>query len=259
MNQVFDSYARYYDLLYQDKDYVAETEYVVSHIRENAPQAKKILELGCGTGAHAEHLARMGYTVHGVDMSEEMLARAESRKASLPFDVAARLTFSVDDARTVNTGQIYDAVISLFHVMSYQSTNDDLLAVFETAARHLSGGGLFLYDFWYGPAVLTQRPDTRVKRLENSEIKVTRIAEPVLNVNENIVEVNYHVFIEDKSIGGVKQLRETHRMRYFFLPELALYRRQFWTELVSEVWLDGGALSEQTWSGVQLLLRAKSE
>jgi SAM-dependent methyltransferase len=259
MNQVFDTYARYYDLLYQDKDYAAEAEYVTSLIREHAPQAVRILELGCGTGAHAEHLARMGYTVHGVDISKEMFARAELRKASLPIEVAARLTFSVGDARTVNTDQIYDVVISLFHVMSYQSTNADLLAAFETAARHLSGGGLFLYDFWYGPAVLTQRPDTRVKRLENNEIKVTRIAEPVLNVSENIVDVNYHVFIEDKSIGGIEQLQEMHRMRYFFLPELALYRGQLWTELVSEVWLDAGTLSEHTWSGVQLLLREKSE
>jgi predicted TPR repeat methyltransferase len=63
MSQVFDTYARYYDLLYRDKDYAGESEYVAAHIRKQAPQAKCILELGCGTGAHAEHLARMGYTV----------------------------------------------------------------------------------------------------------------------------------------------------------------------------------------------------
>lgn len=252
---VFNAYARYYDLLYRDKDYSAEAEYVASHIRGHAPKAGRILELGCGTGAHAEHLVRMGYTVHGVDMSEEMLARAEARKAALPADVAARLSFSLGDVRSVRTSETYDAVISLFHVMSYQSTNADLAAAFETAATHLSPGGVFLFDFWYGPAVLTQRPDTRIKRLENSEIKVTRIAESVLNVNENLVDVNYTVFIENKSVGGNDQLNEMHRMRYFFLPELELYRGCFWKELVSEVWLSGGSLSENSWSGVQLLAR----
>lgn len=83
MSQVFDTYAHYYDLLYRDKDYAGESEYVAAHIRKQAPQAKRILELGCGTGAHAEHLARMGYTVHGVDLSKAMLARAEARKAKI--------------------------------------------------------------------------------------------------------------------------------------------------------------------------------
>ena len=45
MSQVFDAYARYYDLLYRDKDYVGEAEYVAAHIRKQAPQAKRILEL----------------------------------------------------------------------------------------------------------------------------------------------------------------------------------------------------------------------
>jgi len=170
MNQVFDSYARYYDLMYQDKDYVTEAKYVTSLITKHNSQANKILELGCGTGAHAEHFARMGYTVHGVDMSKEMLALAETRKAGLPEDVAARLSFSLGDVRTVRTEKTYDVVISLFHVMSYQSTNDDVNSAFETAARHLSLGGLFLFDFWYGPAVLTQQPDTRVKGLRTVKL-----------------------------------------------------------------------------------------
>ncbi|MBE9488796.1 MAG: class I SAM-dependent methyltransferase [Bacteroidetes bacterium] len=252
---VFNDYAIYYDLLYKDKNYIKESEYVDSLIKRNAVNAIHILELGCGTGAHAEHLARMGYTVHGVDMSKEMLARAEIRKAGLPADVAARLSFSLGDVRSVRTEKIYNVVISLFHVMSYQSTNDDLAAAFETARTHLTSGGLFLYDFWYGPAVLTQYPDTRVKRLENSEIKVTRIAEPELFVNENLVDVNYDVFIENKKDGGIEQLNEKHRMRYFFLPELEWYRRTFWKELVSEEWLSGDSLNKNSWSGFQLLSR----
>ena len=50
MNPVFDTYAHYYDLLYQDKDYVAEAEYVAAYIQSHSPQAERILELGCGTG-----------------------------------------------------------------------------------------------------------------------------------------------------------------------------------------------------------------
>lgn len=253
MSQVFDVYARYYDLLYRDKDYAAEGEYVASLIREQAPQAKRILELGCGTGAHAEQLARMGYTIHGVDLSESMLARAEARKDSLPSEVAARLSFSPGDVRTVRTGETYDAVISLFHVMSYQTTNADLEAAFKTAAVHLKSGGTFLFDFWYGPGVLTLKPDVRVKRLKDDEIRVTRIAEPVMHVNENVVDVNYTVFIELKADDAVEQVRETHRMRYLFLPELSYFAGpETWTDLKSMGWMRRDALRQDDWAGVAL-------
>jgi SAM-dependent methyltransferase len=252
---VFNAYASYYDLLYEDKDYAAEVEYVVSHILEHTPQAKRILELGCGTGAHAEHLARMGYTVHGVDMSKEMLARAEVRKATLPADVAGRLSFSLGDARSVRTEQIYDVVISLFHVMSYQTSNADLNATYETAAIHLSPGGLLLFDYWYGPAVLIQKPEVRVRRLENDAIKVTRIAEPVIHINNSVVAVNYTVFIEVKETGHVEQIKETHRMRYLFPPELQCYGAGKFRELGSYAWMTNKPLNAETWGGFQLLVR----
>lgn len=255
MSQVFDAYAGYYDLFYRDKDYAAEAEYVASRIRLHAPQAERFLELGCGTGAHAEHLARMGYAVHGVDVSEAMLARARSRKAGLPPEVAARLSFGFGDIRSVRTGKIYDAVISLFHVMSYQATNVDLESAFATASIHLQPGGLFLFDFWYGPAVLTQKPEVRVKRLENSEIRVTRIAEPAMHVKDNVVDVNYTVFIEVKATGRVEQVRETHRMRYLSLPELARYRGAVFEECASHEWMSEAAPNAQSWAGVQILAR----
>ncbi len=255
MNRVFDAYARYYDLLYRDKDYADEAEYVASRIRLHAPQAERLLELGCGTGAHAEHLARLGFAVHGVDISEAMLSRARSRKAGLPPEVAARLSFGLGDVRSVRTGGTYDAVISLFHVMSYQTTNADLEAAFETASVHLQLGGLFLFDFWYGPAVLTQRPEVRVRRLENSEIRVTRIAEPAMHVNDNVVDVNYTVFIEAQATGKVEQVHETHRLRYLSLPELARYRGAMFEECASHEWMSDVAPSAQSWAAVQVLAR----
>lgn len=252
---VFDAYASYYDLLYRDKDYAAEAEYVASRISEYAPKAKHILDLGCGTGAHAEYLARMGYIVHGVDMSEAMLARAEARKATLPSEIAARLSFGLGDVRTVHTGKIYDVVISLFHVMSYQIANADLEAAFDTAANHLKTGGLFLFDFWYGPAVLAQHPEVRVKRLEDGEIRVTRIAEPLMHVNENVVDVNYTVFIEVRATGAVEQVRETHRMRYLFLPELLRYGVREFKECCNYAWMTNDVLDADAWAGVRVLVR----
>lgn len=252
---VFDAYARYYDLLYRDKDYSVEAEYVAKSLRQYAPRATRILELGCGTGAHAEFLARMGYSVHGIDLSETMLARAEARKARMPSEIAARMSFSAGDVGSVRRGKTCDAVISLFHVISYQSTDAALDSFFKTAAAHLHPGGLLLYDFWYGPAVLMQRPEVRVKRLEDREIKVTRIAEPAMHVNDNVVDVNYTVFIEVNATGKIEQVRETHRMRYLFLPELRRYQQGEFDELGTYEWMSSAPPSEQAWAGFQVLAR----
>lgn len=256
MNQVFDTYARYYDLLYRDKDYAAEAGYAASLIQKQSPNAKRILELGCGTGAHAEHLAHMGYTVHGVDLSEAMLFRAEARKSALPVDVAAMLSFAHGDVRSVRTGGTYDAVISLFHVMSYQTSNDDLLAAFTTARNHLKDDGVFIFDCWYGPAVLSDPPVVRVKRLEDEDIRVTRIAEPVMHPNENVVDVNYQVLIQEKEGDRCQELHEVHRMRYLFQPEVKLLLENAGFQMiVAGEWLTAVLPSSRSW-GVYFVAKA---
>ena len=106
--------------------------------------------------------------------------------------------------------------------MSYQNSNEELIKAFEVAKNHLNDDGIFVFDFWYGPAVLTDLPTTRVKRFENESIKVTRLAEPVLHAQANVVDVNYDVFIEDKISKEVVEKKELHKMRYFFDIELEM-------------------------------------
>jgi SAM-dependent methyltransferase len=217
---VFGNYARYYDLLYRDKDYAGEAQFIHKLLTNYAPSTKSILELGCGTGAHAALLAKEGYQVHGVDFSTDMLQRASDRLPHLPSELASRLEFSPGDIRTIRINKQFDVVISLFHVISYQITNEDLQAAFATAKAHLKPGGVFIFDCWYGPAVLSDRPVVRVKRLEDEVLSVTRIAEPILYANENLVDVNYQVFIKQKNTGTVEEIQETHKMRYLFKPEV---------------------------------------
>ncbi|AFY34232.1 class I SAM-dependent methyltransferase [Calothrix sp. PCC 7507] len=229
---IFGTYARYYNLLYRDKDYAGEVQFVDGLLQNHAPTTKSILELGCGTGNHALLLARAGYEVHGVDLSAEMLQQASDRLSILPTDTASRLGFSVGDIRTIHLNQQFDAVISLFHVISYQTTNEDLEAAFATVKAHLKPGGVFIFDCWYGPAVLSDRPNIRVKRLEDEEIQITRIAEPVIYPNDNLVDVNYQIFIKDKNSGAVSDFHETHMMRYLFKPEIDLFFAKFKIKLL---------------------------
>jgi SAM-dependent methyltransferase len=246
---VFADYAQYYDLLYADKDYSREAAYVHGLLAKHRAPGDRVLELGCGTGAHAALLARAGLRVVGVDLSQGMLDRAAQRQAALPAAEAERLEFREGDLRTLRLERKFDVALALFHVMSYQRTNQDLADAVATVRSHLEPGGLFVFDCWYGPAVLTERPEVRVKRLEDERIQVVRIAEPRMLPNENVVEVCYEIFVRDRATGAIGSLDEVHPMRYLFHPEvLTLLERGGLDFVAAEEWLTGGPPGLHTWS-----------
>jgi SAM-dependent methyltransferase len=218
---VFGDYARYYNVLYLDKKYTEETAYILKCLKQCGCSPSTLLDLSCGMGKHALEMAKQGISVTGVDMSKTMLAMGEAYYKGYTENLAALLpTLHYGDARTVRLGQKFDAVTSLFHVMSYQNTEEDALAELCTAKEHLVEGGIFLFDFWYGVGVLTDPPTERDRTMEDAHTFVQRHAQPVHCVNDNIVEVHYAVRLTDKRSGAVSELQEVHSMRYWFLPEL---------------------------------------
>jgi SAM-dependent methyltransferase len=177
-----------------------------------------------------------------------MLATAQERLAALPVTQQAKLKFLHGDVRSVRVDATFDAVVSLFHVVSYQTSNQDLAQMFATAKVHLKPGGIFLFDCWYGPAVLTDRPAVRIKRLQDEKIQVTRIAEPTLDPNQNQVEVNYQVFVCDLATNAVETINESHKMRYLFTPEIeALFTANGFNLIASGEWLTQKPPGFDTW------------
>lgn len=245
---VFGAYSRYYNLFYKDKDYAGEAKYVQGLTEKHHSGAKSILDLGCGTGRHAILLAEKGYEVTGVDRSEEMLAVANAQLST--FNSQRFCNFHLGDIRSIRLDRTFDVVVSLFHVISYQPGNDDLRAAFATVREHLRPGGVFIFDGWYGPAVLTDRPVVRVKRLEDDEIAVTRIVEPVMHPNDNLVDLHYDVRVRDKASGKVEEVRETHRMRYLFRPEIEMLLQETGMTLIAAAeWMTDRPLGFDTWGG----------
>jgi SAM-dependent methyltransferase len=248
MKSNFGLYSQYYDLLYADKDYLGEVSYLFKLISKYGnSNFTSLLELGCGTGMHATLIGSRNINVCGVDMSNDMLERAISRAQE--FDsMTGQLSFFKGDVRTFRVEKYFDVVASLFHVTSYQVEDEDVLAMLETASAHLKSGGLFIFDFWYGPAVLSQSPSVRLKKLNNDQIEVSRIAQPTLYENKNIVEVNYNVYIKDVVSGEIQIINETHVMRYLFLPEVKCLLMLKGFEMVkAEEWMTSIQPSVDTW------------
>lgn len=247
-NSVFNNYSRYYDLLYRDKDYAAEVDYIDRLLKRHGTAGADLLEFGSGTGKHGRLLAQRGYLINGIERSEDMVAQAKQVNG---------FQCQVGDICTVKLGRTFDAVISLFHVISYQVSNEAVQAVFARAAEHLTSDGLFIFDVWYSPAVHAHRPSVRVKRLEGDGIRITRIAEPKIYPNDNRVDVNYQIIAEEQVSGEVEVLSESHPIRHFSLPELDLFAQMSGFERVaSEEFLTGNTPSEKTW-GVCIVLRKR--
>ena len=248
--RAFGDYAKYYDLLYADKDYALESVFVRDVIRRHAPGARSLLELGCGSARHALELVKDGFSIKGVDISEQMIARGRARIEQLPSDLRNQIEFAQGDATNFKTTTNYDAVISLFHVVNYQTTNEALNGIFKSARAALAADGVFVFDFWYGPAVLSERPQVRVKRVETQETHVTRIAEPAIDINRNVVDVTYTLMVTDRNGGRTEQIKEIHSVRYLFLPEIELLAAANGLEIIeSGEWLTRNPLHTKCWSG----------
>lgn len=218
LGQFGELYSRYYDLLYHDKNYEQEVDYIVNLLGIDQQPNLEIMDLGCGTGKHAALLCKKGYAVHGVDLSADMLREAKKRRKGID----SRLTFEQSDILDLDLDREFGVIISMFHVMSYQNSNESLVKAFDVAKKHLKQGGLFLFDFWYGPAVLSSKPTVKVKRLEDECLEITRIAEPEMDACNNIVKVNFDIFIKEKMSNNIVEKNEIHNMRYLFDKELEM-------------------------------------
>jgi SAM-dependent methyltransferase len=214
---VFEQYAPWYDLLYQDKDYVTEAAFVDARLRAHGARAGTLLDLGCGTGVHALEFARRGWSVTGIDLSEAMIRKAKAQASN----GGTPISFRQGDACEVGPERDFDAVVSLFHVASYQTSAAKLEGLLKTAHAALKPHGILLFDYWYGGAVLAQGVETRVKVIERGPLRVTRIAQSDHDEAQAIVQVNYTLFCEDKNTPRIQRVDENHRMRYWFPFEIA--------------------------------------
>ena len=229
--ETFQDYAYYYNAFYKDKDYAKEARQIDEILKKYGKNIHSVINYGCGTGKHDIELSRIGYSCTGIDLSETMIEVAKQNSKN----EEKKIDFSVADIRKFEPEKKYDAVISLFHVMSYQNSNEDIRAAFQSARKALERDKLFLFDLWYGPGVLTDPPVVRVKEVEDDQYRLIRIARPDMYDERNIVDVNYEVLIIDKKTNITKTIKEVHSMRYFFRPELEILLQQAGFELMASI------------------------
>jgi len=243
----FGEYAKYYDLLYQDKNYAGEASFISRLLDRYLKKTTRheLLDLACGTGQHAMELARIGYVVEGSDLSADMVkvARDNVKEAGL------NIKFYNESFQNSNRiDKKYDAVIAMFSAINYLTDYVDLAKTLQNIQGLLREGGVFIFDFWNGNAVIKNYSPVRTKRIKDGEFELLRITNTCLDPLSQIATLNFD-FMLIRSGTIVKEFTEVHRVRYFFPQEMLdflaangyeiLYRSPFFRDdepLTSEDW-----------------------
>jgi SAM-dependent methyltransferase len=98
------------------------------------------LELGVGTGRIALPLAERGVPVHGIDLSEAMVARLREKPGG------DRVAVTIGDFATTRAPGTYSLVYLVFNTIMNLTTQEEQVACFENVAAHLEPGGCFLVE-----------------------------------------------------------------------------------------------------------------
>ena len=201
---MFSKSAQYYDEIYAsiDKDYVAEARKSRKIIQKyKQSPGKALLDVACGTGAHAEYLSSH-YLVEGMDIDSNMLAIARKKHPKIRFRRGDMTSFSLSHQ--------FDVIVCLFSSIGYVKTKARLHKAVETMTRHLLPGGILLIEPWFTPdqwrigAVFTTHVD-------KPHLRIVRMSHSGRRGNVSLLEFQYLI----GTSKGIEHYTELHELGLF--------------------------------------------
>ena len=200
--------AEFYDLLYSgEKDYPAEARLLESLIREKCPSAESLLDVGCGTGAHARSLLDIGFKVDGLDLEPRFIEIARRKCPEGSFEVGDMTDFALP--------RKYDVVTCLFSAIGYVRTEDALRSAIQRMRDHLNPGGVLLVDPWFEPGQLTDGWIMTVNGRQDG-LTVTRMSRTVVDGVISRLEFEYLI----GTAAGIERRSEVHELGMFTQPQM---------------------------------------
>jgi SAM-dependent methyltransferase len=102
--------------------------------------AGRALELGIGTGRIAVPLAQRGVPVHGIDVSQAMVARLREKPGADDIEV------TIGDFATTRVSGTFSLVYLVYNTIGNLTSQEAQVACFRNAAAHLEPGGCFVIE-----------------------------------------------------------------------------------------------------------------
>jgi SAM-dependent methyltransferase len=134
-----DDYLYFYNDILLPENADAQVAFLVQELELDSP--KRILDLACGFGRHANRLAALGHQVTGVDLTEGFLDLAHQDA----FCRGVTVDYRQADMRQLDFVEAFDRVLMMFTSFGYFEDDENLI-VLHNVARALKPGGLFILD-----------------------------------------------------------------------------------------------------------------
>jgi SAM-dependent methyltransferase len=179
------------------------------------------LELGIGTGRIALPLAQRGVRVHGIDLSDAMVAKLRSKAG------ADQISVTIGDFATTTVEGRFSIAYLVFNTIMNLTTQDEQVACFRNVAAHLQPGGCFVIEVMV-PDLQRLPPGERVRAFT---VSATRLGFDEYDVASQGL-ISHHFWAVDGKLEG-----DSMPFRYVWPAELDLMAR-----------LAGMSLRER-WSG----------
>jgi SAM-dependent methyltransferase len=203
--ELFENYGLKYDNESFTQGTMGECDFIEKEIGYN--KAARILDIGCGTGRHSIELARRGYNVVGIDLSESQLKRAREKAAKLNLQIV----FQKHDARKLPFKKEFDLVIMLCEgAFSLMETDEMNFQILRNAASALSPGGKLIFTTLNGLFPLFHS----VKDFLNSGIKEGDAKCSDLSFDLTTFRERSVISVED-DLGNKKELQCNER---YYVP-----------------------------------------
>jgi SAM-dependent methyltransferase len=195
-----------YDAIYHFKNYARECETLRAVISVNAPGARTILDVACGTGEHDKFL-KDHYAVDGIDLNENYLHAARAKNP------AGRYTRA--DMTDFDLAGTYDAVTCLFSAIGYVRTIDLMNRAVASMARHLKPGGVLIVEPWFTP----EKWNPGTSAINAGEIGADKVCRMSLSGRQgNLSTVQLHYL--RSTTDTIEHYHETLELRLFTRDEM---------------------------------------
>jgi SAM-dependent methyltransferase len=154
----YDAYSVYYDLVWAGKQ--DDVPFLLATAKETGGP---VLELACGTGRVLLPLARAGFDVTGIDLSQAMLDKLQAKLDKEPREVQARVALKCADMRDYRFSQKFKLVFCTFNSFLHMMTTEDQLACLNSVREYLADDGrLVIHIFAPDHRRLTSRDETEI-------------------------------------------------------------------------------------------------
>jgi SAM-dependent methyltransferase len=223
-----------YDQVYAArKDHAAEAAEVLDLIRKLHPDARSLLDVACGTGAHLRHFAA-ALPAEGLELSADMVAAARRRHPELRLHTG--------DMRDFRLGRTYSAVTCMFSSIGHLATGAELDATLQRFAAHLEPGGVVVIEPWYFPETFLDGYVGSHTSTAGGRT-VARVSHSRRSGDRTLIEVHYVV----AEAAGIRHFVDRHEITLFTREQ---YETAFRRAGLTVDYLPGGPSGRGLFAGV---------